>query len=101
MVGQSDWLPMMIATGLVMRPLYDRPERKARVYRNPPFAGKPIRSVNLAAPCWPFGTKVRNVEQPLREGENRLGSGAFARPAGRTPACPPRPSARRASRPQH
>jgi hypothetical protein len=36
MVGQSDWLPMMIVTGLVMRPLYGSPKEGADLSESAP-----------------------------------------------------------------
>jgi len=44
MVAQSDWLPMMIATGFdgIIAPVWARsaPRKEARDYRNDPSAGK-------------------------------------------------------------
>src|SRR5258708_2770567 len=64
MVAQSDWLPMMIATGLAAMRAPFGTQKKARMYRNPPLGGKPIRLVNLVEGKVAFHWKWQERDVP-------------------------------------
>src|SRR3954452_5583804 len=135
MVAQSDWLPMMIATGLaVMRAPFSAPrttpkacvpdsrrdgngirkghaqQKKARMYRNSPLTGKPIRLVTLVAGKVPIQDDDRIASGQRERGEGQPGAGRAgwsarrapcARGHGRAPAGPLRSDARASAGAQH
>src|SRR5437879_7011823 len=100
MVAQSDWLPMMIATGLAVMRALSPAARKARMYRNPPLGGKPIRLVNLVdckVPLLRVTAGLGRDENGRGNGGCRKGAGGAALPRGlrRAPAGPRRDRPRR------